>query len=212
MFELIFEAILLGLFLAFWLWHSPFKGKLTREEIDRYLEAAGRLLLPAEELREALVRIRAWAEKDDGKPFYMLNLIRYFPKVRHFPGAPDFQGTPEEANAFYEKSVAAMWLKTASYPMMGGTAQAKNLMQAPPALDNWSRVVVCRYPSHRTFLGLLANPAYAPFEPYKFMALEIVLVPVSGQTVIPDLRWIVGGALLLLFLTVGWVHAGTSFF
>ena len=207
MVAIIFGAILLVLFLAFCLWHSPLKGKLSREEIDHYLEGAAKLALPGEEKQEASARIRAWAEADDGKPFYMLNLIRYFPQVRRFPGAPDFQGTPEQANAFYEKSITFLWLKNASYPMLVGKPQGKDLMQAPPALDDWSRVVVCRYPSRRTFLKLLADPAYAPFEPYKFMALEIVLVPVSGDAVFPDLRLVVGGILLILFLTVGWVLA-----
>jgi hypothetical protein len=64
-----------------------------------------------------------------------------------------------------------------------------------------------RYPNRRAFLSLVADPAYAPFVPYKFMALEIVLVPVSGEVRVPDLRLVVGGGLLILFLTVGWVLA-----
>jgi hypothetical protein len=51
-------------------------------------------------------------------------------------------------------------------------------------------VVVCRYPSRRTFLKLASDPSYAPIEPYKFMALEIDLVPVSGDMLVPDLRLI----------------------
>ena len=50
MFEIIFGVVLLGLFLAFWFWHSPIRGKLTREEIDRYLGAAEKLPLPAGEM------------------------------------------------------------------------------------------------------------------------------------------------------------------
>jgi hypothetical protein len=208
MFEFVFGGTLLVAFLGFWLWHSPLKGKLTREEIDRYLGAAEKqLALPAEEKAEALARIRAWAEADDGQPVYMLNLIRFFPQLRSFPGAPPFQGTPEQANAFYEKKVALLWLKNAAYPTVSGRVQGKDLMQAPRALDDWSRVVVCRYPSRRTFLKLLAEPNYAPFEPYKFMALEIVLVPVSGDLVVPDFRLVVGGALLVLFLGVAWARA-----
>jgi hypothetical protein len=44
-------------------------------------------------------------------------------------------------------------------------------------------------------------------EPYKFIALEIDPVPVSGDMVIPDLRWLVGGGLVVIFLLVGWVRA-----
>ncbi len=200
-------AIFLGLFLAFWLWHSPIRGKLTREEIDRYLGEVQKLPLPAGEMTATLTRLRAWAEADDGKPVYMLNLMRFYPQLRSFPGTPDFQGTPEEANAFYEKGVLMMLLKRAGYPMVGGRAQGKNLMEVPAALDNWSRVVVVRYPSRRAFLSLLADPAYGPCAPYKLMALEIALVPVSRDLMIPDLRWVVGGILVVLFLAVGWIRA-----
>ena len=31
--------------------------------------------------------------------------------------------------------------------------------------------------------------------------------PVSGDMVIPDLRWLVGGSLAMIFLLVGWVRA-----
>jgi hypothetical protein len=39
------------------------------------------------------------------------------------------------------------------------------------------------------------------------MALELLLVPVSGRVVVPDLRLLVGGSLLGVFLAVGWVLA-----
>jgi hypothetical protein len=42
---------------------------------------------------------------------------------------------------------------------------------------------------------------------YKFIALEIDLVPVSGHRLVPDLRLIVGGSLLALFLAVNWLRA-----
>ncbi len=199
--------IVLILFLAFWFWHSPIRRRLTREEIDRYLGEVAKLPLPASETTAGLARLRAWAEADDGKPVYMLNLMRLYPQLRTFPGTPEFHGTPEEANAIYEKGVAMMLFKRAGYPMVGGRAQGKNLLEVPAALDNWSRVVVVRYPSRRAFLSLLADPAYAPYAPYKLMALETALVPVSRALAIPDLRLVVGAILVILFLAVGWIRA-----
>ena len=58
-------------------------------------------------------------------------------------------------------------------------------MPIPPALDDWSRLALLRFPSRRAFLRLLADPAYGPVEPYKKMAVELVLVPVSGEVVLP---------------------------
>jgi hypothetical protein len=136
MFEIILGAILLSIFLGFWFWHSPIKRKLTLDEIDRYLAVVAKLPFPAEDKQESLARLRAWAESDDGRPFYMLNFMRYFPELRRFPGTPDFQGTPEQANEFYEKGVRSLLFRRAGYPMVAGQAQGKNLIHVPSALDN----------------------------------------------------------------------------
>jgi hypothetical protein len=207
MFQLCFGAVLLALFLSFWFWHSPMRRKLTPSEIDRFMGAIEKLPAPAGERGDTLARLRAWAERDDGKPVYMLNLMRYHRELRTFPGTPEFLGTPEQANEFYEKSVLSLLIRRAGYPMVGGKTQGKNLLQAPQDLDEWSRVLIVRYPSRRSFLSLVADSAYAPLEPYKFMAVEIVLVPVSGDVVVPDMRLVFGGVLLVVFLTAGWITA-----
>jgi hypothetical protein len=87
--------------------------------------------------------------------------------------------------------------------VLGGAAQGQNLIKTQPDQEDWSTAQMVRYPNRRTFLKLLSDPSYAPLEPYKFMALEIDLVPVSGDKVIPDARLIVGGALLTLFTAMG---------
>jgi uncharacterized protein (DUF1330 family) len=206
-FEMTLGAVLLGVFLRFWSWLTPRK-KLTQEEIDRYLSAIDSQYPPAApEKTEYLARLRAWAEADDGKPFYNLELMRYYDQLHTFPGAPEFQGTPEQSNALYEKRILRLLLKIGGYPMVGGATQGKNLMTYEPDLDDWSRVMMVRFPSRRAFLSLQADPAYGPLRPYKMMALKVVLVPVSGEVVIPEMRAVVGGALLCLFLAVGWIRA-----
>jgi len=37
---IIFGATLVVLYLVLWAWHSPWVGKLTKAEIDRYLDLA----------------------------------------------------------------------------------------------------------------------------------------------------------------------------
>jgi uncharacterized protein (DUF1330 family) len=205
--EITLGAIFLGIFLRVWYWLTPGK-KLTPEEIDRDLKAVeSQVTLPEGEMPEFLARLRTWAEADDGKPVYMLNLMRYYDELHRFPGAPDFQGSPQESNARYTKHASRLLKKIGGYPVVAGPTQAKNLMTYEPDLDDWSVVLLIRYPSRRAFLSLVADPAYAPIEPYKTMALKVVLTPVSGNRVTPDIRGVVGGALLSLFLAVGWIRA-----
>jgi hypothetical protein len=122
-----------------------------------------------------------------------------------FPGAPEFMGTPEQANARYEKSLIWLWLSHASYPTFIGAPQGRNLINIQPE-RTWGNMTVVRYPSRRTFLKLISHPAYAPLAPYKFIAVELDLVPVSSGTIVPDLRWLVGGGFVIVFLLVGWIR------
>src|SRR5262249_20703494 len=173
---------------------------------DRCIATIEKLPRPKKAVHECVARLRPWAEADDGKPIYMFNLINFFSKLQPFPGAPEFKGTPEEANAHYEKGLIWLWLSHASYPTFIGAPQAQNLLNIQPE-RTWKNLTVVRYPSRRTFLKLISHPAYAPLAPYKLIAVELDLVPVSSGTVIPDLRWLVGGGFAIAFLLVMWVHA-----
>jgi hypothetical protein len=208
--EIVLASLFLGAFVAFWLWQNPslIRGKLRADEIDRYLTSIDRQVQqPQTQKQHFLARLRSWAEADDGKPVYMLNLMRFYDTLRRSDVPVDFQGTPEESNAFYERQVAPLLVKRGGYPSIGGKAEGKNLVGFNKAADDWSRVLMVRYPDRRAFLSLLADPAYGPLVPYKMMAVELVLVPVAGDVVIPDLRVAFGGVLLIAFLTIAWFRA-----
>jgi hypothetical protein len=201
-FECILAAVLVGLYLAFLAWHAQGGGRLTSAEIEHYIANIEKLPLPEKAVHEFITRLRPWAEADDGKPVYMLNLIHFFPKLQPFRGAPDFKGTPEQANAHYEKGLIWLWLRHASYPSFIGVPQAVNLINMQPD-RTWENMIVVRYPNRRTFLKLISHPSYAPLAPYKFIAVELDLVPVSKGLNVPDLRWLVGFAFVVIFLLAG---------
>jgi hypothetical protein len=209
-FEWKFGAVLLALFLAFSLWQNPglTQGKLTRDDIDRYLATIERTLpMPPGERTQFLARLRAWAEADDGNPVYMLNLMRLREQLHTFPGAPEFAGTPQQANAYYERGAVPLMVKNGGYPMLSAAAQGKNLVGSEPAVDDWSRALVVRQPSRRAFLDFMADPAYAPYEPYKLMAFQTFIVPLSVEILLPNLQFVLGAALLVIFLATGWLRA-----
>lgn len=205
---LILGLFIVGLFVCFWFWHSPLTGKITKEETNRYLEAIDKIPWPPGVKQEALIRLRIWAETDDGKPVYMLNLMRNYDKLRPYPGAPDFHGTPLESNKIYEKKGVPLLLKYHSYPTLFlRPPQGKNIVGFDPVMNDLSEILIVRYPNRRAFLAFLADPNYGPIMPYKLMAVELNLIPFTGEAFIPDLRLIVGGILLILFLAIGWRRA-----
>jgi hypothetical protein len=211
------EALLaiasLGAALGISVWQST--RKLSQEDVDRYiaiLETQAPLEL--EDRDEFIARLRAWGENDDGRPVYMLNLMRFFDQLKSFPGAPN-GGTPQDANAHYESTVTPMLVKMGGYPILAGESTRlrhaggpqSNLMVYRPDLDNWDRVLVVRYPGRRSFFELITNPEYLKVMPYKLASLEVVLTPLSGQMVIPDTRWMAVATGLAGLLLTGWIRA-----
>jgi hypothetical protein len=209
MFEIVLAAVMIALFVAVWVWQNPgmIRGRLSAHEIGQFMARLDVLPFPDDERPEVRKRLQAWLESDNGKPFYMLNLMRYFPELRRLPNAPEFKGTPQESNARYEAAAKSMLLKIGGYPMYAGTPQGKNLMEHNPILDDWSRLLLVRYPSRRAFMKLLTHPRYPEIEPYKLMALQVVLTPTTPEMVVPSVPIVVGGVLLVVFLAVGWARA-----
>jgi hypothetical protein len=216
-FGLFLGAVPAALFVAFWIWQTPGNlEKLSSADVGAYLQKLeGKL--PGNPAEEAvfLARMRAFGLADDGRPVYMLNAMRYYPELKRGPGMEGVRGTPAEANAAYEKAVMPILFRLGAYPLFGGATMEiradggahSNLDGFDPAIDDWSRILVVRYPSRRAFFELLTDPQWLKFAPYKLAALEIALVPASGQVVIPDLRWVVGGVCLIVFLSTGWLRA-----
>jgi hypothetical protein len=213
MFLIVLAGVMLALFVAVWLWQNPglIRGRLRAPEIAQFMVQIESLPFWADERPEMLKRVREWMENDDGKPFYMLNLMRYYPELRRLPDGPEFQGTPRESNARYEAAARPILRRIGGHPLYAGTPQGKNLVEHDPALDDWSRVLLVRYPSRRAFLRLLTHPAYHEIEPYKLMALRLVLMPTTPEGVAPGVPLAVGSVLLVVFLAVGWARAAGAF-
>jgi hypothetical protein len=213
MFLIVLASVMLALFVAVWIWQNPslIRGRLQAPEIAQLMSQIENIPFPEEQRPEVLKRLRAWLENDDGKPFYMLNLMRFYPELRRFPNAPEFKGTPQESNARYEAAARSMLLKLGGYPLFAGTPQGKNLVEHDPALDDWSRLLLVRYPSRRAFMKLLTHPAFHEIEPYKVMALQLVLTPATSEKVVPNVPLMVGGILLVVFLAIGWARAAGVF-
>jgi len=209
MFELVLAVLMLALFAAVWVWQNPgvVRGRLGAQEIEQLMLRVERLPFPDAARAEVRSRLRSWLESDDGKPFIMLNLMRYYPELRPLPCAPLFEGTPRESNARYEAAVTPMLLRVGGYPLYSGTPHGKNILEHDPALDDWSRLVLVRYPSRRAFMKLVTNPAYPAIEPYKLMALQVMLTPTRAELLVPSVSSVFGGILLVMFLSIGWARA-----
>ena len=210
--EVVLGIVMVLLFLAVSAWQSS--ETLTKAEVDQYIDIMEKNLpIEMEERNEFIARMREWGKRDDGKPVYMLNLMRYYDRIKPVSGVPETL-TPKEANEYYEDVMAPKLIKSGSYPYFGGDTsgisegqEKSNLLVYEPELDNWDRVLIVRYTGRRAFFDLVTDPEYLKVEPYKRASLKVVLAPLSRDIGIPDLRWIAGGIGLIIFLLVGWVRS-----
>jgi hypothetical protein len=209
-FEMWLAAIFVGIFLVVLVWQTPslWRNPMNRAEIDQLSsQMAANIVLPEIEKAEFIARVRAWAERDDGGPVLMLNLMRYYDALGSLPAPLRFDGTPIEANAIYEETVAPLALERGEYPVVSGDVQSANLVGYEPALDRWDQVVVMRAPSRRAFIEFMADPAYGPVVAYKMAAAKVLLIPLTPKLELPDLRLVAAGALLATFFLVCWIRA-----
>lgn len=213
--EIVLAVLLLLALLGFNHWHHP-NAPMDSAEVEHYLSILARdTPLPEQEKTELLRHLRAWAEADDGKPVYMLNLMRYYPALRDLPEVRGFSGSPAEANAYYESQVMPILFRVGGYPSFAGSMQGvltgaeknTNLITYDPALDNWNSVLVVRYPSRRAFFELISDPEYLKYMPYKLASALVGLVPMNGELILPMLNWALAVLLLLVFLLVAWLRA-----
>jgi len=202
--------LMISLTVGVWVWQNPgiVRGPITAAEAARYLSAVQRVPLPAEERDAILAAIRSFMAEDDGRPLQMLNLMRLYPELRPIEGSGiSVTVTPAASNAHYEEAVMPLLFKVGGYPAYAGRIGSGNVIGKNPALDDWSRVLLVRYPNRRAFMDLLTDPAYAPLAPYKLQALQLVLTPTKPEVVIPPLPLIVATLSLIVFLAIGWWRA-----
>jgi uncharacterized protein (DUF1330 family) len=209
-FNFLLGLFFLLLFIAVVLWQTPslWQPAMSTAEIEEYVSQMEKnLVQPAAEKAGFIARVREWAAGDDGKPVLMVNLMRYRDQLGPLPEGVQFRGTPQQANELYEQRVAPLALKRGEYPLVGGETQAGSLTGSGNNLKAMDRVVVMRAPNRRAFMDFMADPAYGPNVAYKHAATEVVLIPADAGLIIPDLRWLTGSLLLVLYLLVLWRRA-----
>ena len=69
--DIVIWIIALSLYALFWLWYCGLKGRLSKHEVEIFISS-----FEAKGLSErALSNIREFLEQDDGREFFMVNLL-----------------------------------------------------------------------------------------------------------------------------------------
>ena len=126
-------AVLYG---VFWLWYSGTKGKLSQTEVESYMQQFESRGVNTDNL----ANLRHFLEKDDGREWFMINLL-------------ELKSPKRESSKLlqrYTKTFMAGMLRRAVHPFFVAIAAAKNIenLNCDDA-DNWSSTGIVRYRSRR---------------------------------------------------------------
>ena len=206
--SILLPACLMAVYLLFLLWHEPWwRRRLAPGESSAIL--TGRHGELSAEERSAF---EAFMDADDGRSFYMINLMEYrpqaiYPEGRLPDGTPPGQMTGREAGRAYYRVVVPALLKRGSYPVLVSET-LQTLLSAGAGTDFFEQLAVVRYRSRRDLLEMVASPAFLAGVPHKWASLEKTVVVPSRLMLLVDLRTLVPLVLLVLYALAGGLEAG----
>lgn len=165
---------------AFRAWYDNWRGPVTKAEVDAYFRAiAG---TPTAEHND-VDAMRRFLEKDDGREFVMVNLVKVNPgQVRH-PETGEMVPGPSMMQA-YAKAFLPHLFRRAGHPAVvsrkiGPYIDAWNTAPDP----GWTVLGYTRYRSRRDLMALSEHPVFLAMHPFKIAGLaETYSFPSSPMT------------------------------
>ncbi|MCK8059906.1 MULTISPECIES: hypothetical protein [unclassified Fusibacter] len=185
-------SIITLIFILFLTWHGAFDRPLNQAEVDELMTKYHAADLGTDTNKEDL---REFLESGDGKPVYMINVIKNYdqPKLTDamIEKGMTTDMTAEEVLADYTGFVFPYLIKNGSYPIYTGTALLDS--QEVWGIENateWSSGAIIRYKDRRTMIEMATDPAFAQFHDSKIAAIEkTVSYPLTTQMYFVDLSY-----------------------
>jgi hypothetical protein len=174
------------LYAAFSLWYNAVRGPLTPGEVDGYME---RLRSLSGAPGERLAPVRAFLEGDDGREFFMVNLIRLHDGHAKDPATGQLKPSRDVLSGYTRFFMAALFWR-AGHPAFGGRAAGRYVEHWGTEADpGWSFAVAVRYRSRRDMIELATDPRFVPAHAYKIAAMASTLAfPVAPGYVLLGAR------------------------
>lgn len=168
-----------AIYLAFHLWFGGADEPLSQEETEAYLAQIGANQTEASAHDGDLIdSFRALAAEDDGREFYMLNLMRYRPKALYPPGSPYGEDARAAADR-YNQAVLPALFRRGSMPILLGR-YAGPFIPPDASAGTWDQIGIVRYRSRRDMLDMALELSLSGGGEHKWASIEETIVfPVS---------------------------------
>ena len=125
--DIVIWIIALSLYALFWLWYCGVKGRLSKHEVEIFISS-----FEAKGLSErALSNIREFLEQDDGREFFMINLLQIKSPKRE---------SQKFLMGYFKKFMSGM-IPRGGHPLFLAKAVAKNIENLNFRKKNKSRIM-----------------------------------------------------------------------
>jgi hypothetical protein len=169
---IILPTIFILLYIAFLFWYGGRGKPLSQAEVDALLlemqrRAGNKGQVKAES--PILQQFRELTKNDDGREFYMVNLLN-FRKKALYPEGISFGDDPLAANDRYNRAVIPLLLKYGGHPVFDSLVQGRFIH--PEAGEDWGHIAMVRYRSRRDMLKMAVEIAGLGVDVHKWASLE----------------------------------------
>ena len=167
--DIVIWIIALSLYALFWLWYCGVKGRLSKHEVEIFISS-----FEAKGLSEsAVLNIREFLEQDDGREFFMVNLLEIKSPKRE---------SQKLLMGYFKKFMSGM-IPRGGHPLFLAKAAAKNIENLNcEHADDWSSVGIIRYRSRRDFAQIVLKTFGSEHHSDKLLSLKKTLAFPSTTT------------------------------
>ena len=196
--QLIVFGVCVTLYVAFFLWYRSFGKPLTQEKANSLIEALHQESQKREgknheEAGELLEKFKEILHADDGKEFFMINLMKFKNSDPHSEAM--------QAHQRYSKAIIPFLLKYGGHPVFVSNISGKFLYLDDS--EDWDQVGIIRYRSRRDFLRMALDVAKKNGSQDKWISMEKTQVfPTKAFLNLGSPRIIIGFILLIIFLVI----------
>ncbi|MBN1613482.1 MAG: hypothetical protein JW950_03355 [Deltaproteobacteria bacterium] len=167
---ILLSGIFVGLYLVFLFWYGGSGKPLSESEINAFITEIQRRAGATGLEESVLLRdLRNLAKSDDGKEFYMVNLLKYRKKAL-YPKGYNYNDDAMAANTRYSHGIVPALLKYGGHPVFLGRVQGRFIH--PTDADDWDQVGIVRYRSRRDLMKMVVGIAGTDLNVHKWAALE----------------------------------------
>ena len=169
---ILLPAIFVLLYITFLFWYGGRGKPLSQPEVDALLvemqQRAGKQG-QVEAESPILQQFRELIKNDDGREYYMVNLLKFREKALYPAGSP-YNNDPLAANDRYNRAIIPLLLKHGGHPVFDSLVQGRFIH--PEAGEDWDHIAMVRYRSRRDMLKMAVEIAGLGVDVHKWASLE----------------------------------------